>query len=208
MNLKAIITSLVVGSSSVAMADPSVTFSGSAQGSYGTTVVRDRVDPDCDPAESEPIAQPYYGQPYDQPYAQPYAQPIAQPVYHREGGVWRDGRWLPPAYRPVVLASGMHFANDGRTFIKVGPQAGRFSTLQISAASGRTFITQVYVQFADGQEQVIRNLDRTLAGNRSLTLDLDGNRRGIARIVVYGGDTRNGWGSWRRTSGTFNVIAS
>ena len=210
MNLKAIIASLVVGSSSVAMASPGVTFSASAQGSYGTTVVRDRIDPDCDPVESEPIAQPSYGQPsYGQPYAdptygQPYAQPISQPTY-REGGVWRGGRWFPPTFRPVVLASDMHFANDGRTFIKVGPRAGRFATLQISAASGRTFIKQVYVEFDNGQEQVIRNVDRTLAGNRTVTLDLDGNRRGIARIVVYGGDIGNGW---RRTSGTFNVIAS
>ncbi|HEY0992385.1 MAG TPA: hypothetical protein VGD80_35275 [Kofleriaceae bacterium] len=214
MNLKTIIASLVLGSSSLAMASPSVTFTASAQGSYGTSVVRDRIDPDCDEPAPAPIAQPYeqpvygqpvYGQPYEQPYTQPYEQPYAQPAAYPQGGFWRGGRWLPPAFRPVVLASGMHFASDGRTFIKVGPQAGRFATLQLSAASGRTFITQVYVQFDNGQEQVIRNLDRVLVRNQSLTLDLDGNRRGIARIVVYGGDIRNGW---RRSGGTFNVIAS
>ena len=209
MNLKAIITSLVLGSSSLAMASPGVTFTASAQGSYGTSVVRDRFDPDCNEPTPAPIAQPYeqpYEQPYGQPsYGQPYAQPYAQPAAYREGGFWRGGRWMPPVYRPVVLANDMHFANDGRTFIKVGPQAGRFNTLQISAARGRTFISQVYIQFDNGQEQVIRNLDRVLVRNQSLTLDLDGHRRGIARIVVYGGDIRNGW---RRSSGTFNVIAS
>ena len=180
MNLKATIASLILGSSSLAIASPSVTFTASAQGSYGTTVVRDRVQP----------AAP---------------QPIAHPSYDREGGIWRGGHKLPPVYRPVTLASGLHFANDGRTFIKVGPQAGRFATLQLSAASGRTLIKQVYVQFDNGQEQVIRNVDRTLVGNQTLTLDLAGNRRSIARIVVYGSDLFRGW---RRSNGSFNVIAS
>jgi hypothetical protein len=174
MNLKAIIASLVLGSSSLAMASPTVTFSASAQGSYGTTVVRDRPEP----------------------------APISQPS---QTGFWRGDRRLPPVYRPVVLASDMHFANDGRTFIKVGPQQGRFSTLQISAARGRTFIKQVYIEFDNGQEQVIRNLDRTLVGNQTLTLDLDGNRRNIARIVVYGNEMFRGW---RRSNGSFNVTAS
>ena len=179
MNLKTIIASLVLGSSSLAMASPSVTFGASAQGSYGTTVVRDRVQP----AAPQPIA----------------------PTDYRDGGVWRGGHKLPPVFRPVTLASAVHFANDGRTFIRVGPQAGRFGTLQISAANGRTLIKQVYIQFENGQEQVIRNVDRTLAGNQTLTLDLDGNRRSIARIVVYGSDMFRGW---RRSNGSFNVIAS
>jgi hypothetical protein len=192
MNLKAIIASLVLGSSSLAAASPAVTFSASAHGSYGTTVVRDRLDPDCDPAT-------------DLPYAKPIAQPIVHPVDYREGGVWRGGRWQRPVYRPVMLASDMHFAGDGRTFIKVGAQQRRFDTLQISAARGRTFIKQVYVEFENGQSQVIRNLDRILVGNQTLTLDLDGNRRNIARIVVYGNDMFNGW---RRSNGSFNVFAS
>jgi hypothetical protein len=88
------------------------------------------------------------------------------------------------------------------TFIAVGSQVGQFGTLQISAAGGRTFIKQVYVQFGNGQVQVIRNLDRTLSGNESLTLDLDGGRRNISRIVVYGN------AGWRRSAGTFAVTAS
>jgi hypothetical protein len=113
-----------------------------------------------------------------------------------------QGKRMPPVYRPVTLASGLHFANNGRTFISVGSHAGQFGTLQISAAGGRTLIKQVYVQFANGQEQVIRNLDRTLSGNESLTLDLDGGRRNISRIVVYGN------AGWRRSAGAFTVTAS
>ena len=180
MNLKAIIASLVLGSSSIAMASPSVTISATAQGTYGTPVVRDHR------------------------FDAPVAQPVAQPIYYRNG--WHREP-LPPVYRPVQLASGMHFAYDGRTSITVGAQTGRFNTLQISADSGRTFIKQVYIQFENGQEQVVRELNRTLLGNQSLTLDLDGNNRAIRRIVVYGSAMNNGWG-WRRASGTFSVTAA
>jgi hypothetical protein len=129
----------------------------------------------------------------------PIAQPIAAPAYSG----WR--RPMPPVYRPVTLASDMHFAADGRTSITVGAQAGRFNTLQISGAAGRTLIKQVYVQFDNGQEQIIRDLNRVLVGNQGLTLDLDGNFRAIRRVIVYGNGLNNGW---RRSMGTFTVTAA
>src|SRR5262245_32079098 len=136
MNIKAIIASLVLGSSSIAMASPSVTFSATAQGGYGTTVVRDhRADDNCNT---------------------PIAQPVAAPISYRDG--WHREP-LPPVYRPVTLASDMHFAADGRTSITVGARAGRFDTLQISADGGRTFVKQVYIQFENGQEQIVRDLN-------------------------------------------------
>ena len=185
MNIKAIIASLVLGSSSVAMAAPSVTVSATAQGSYGTTIVRDHRD---EGHEASSVV------------LQSASQPTYQEASWHSG--WDGGRKLPPVYRPVTLASGLSFAGDGRKFITVGARAGRFETLQISAAGGRTFLQQVYVQFENGQEQVIRNLDRTLTGNDSVTLDLDGGRRGIRRIVVYGNNGR------RRSAGAFSVTAS
>src|SRR5215475_9283928 len=113
MSIKAIIASLVLASSSAAMAAPSVTVS--ARASIGApshvTVIRDR---------RYPVAQP-------------------SPVYYRDRPtVWR-GTPVPPVYRPVTLASAMHFANDGRTFITVGAQAGQFQKLDITSATGRTF---------------------------------------------------------------------
>jgi hypothetical protein len=187
MNLKAVLASLILGSSSLAMAAPAVTVS--AQASYGTTVRDHRSD------DSRPIFLPAH--PVALPAAyDPALRPLpAQPVRH-----------VPPqVYRPVTLASGLHFASRNRTFITVGNQAGRFGSLQISAAGGRTFIQQVYVEFENGQEQVIRNLNRTLTGNDSLTLDLAGDRRGIRRIVVYGNDIHTGW---RRSATGFTVTAA
>ena len=171
MNIKAIVASLVLGSSSVAMAAPAVTFSGSASASYGSTVVREHRVVD------------------------------RQPVYTQTERPWF---WRSQVQRPVLLASGISFANQGRAFITVSDQARRFGSLQISAAGGRTFIKQVYVQFDNGQEQVIRDLNRTLVGGESVTLDLDGSRRGIRRIVVYGADSNRGF---RRNQGAFSVTA-
>jgi hypothetical protein len=185
MNTKAIIASLVLASSSAALAAPGVTVS-TAQASVGTPVgspvVRDHRTDDSSSTSGQ----------------------MARP----SGIYWRDG-WhgepMPQVYRPVTLAERLRFARNGRTSITVGSQAGRFAKLQISAAAGRTFIKQVYVQFDNGQAQVVRNLDRTLSGHESLTLDLDGNRRAIRRIVVYGNDTTM---SWQRGGGSFTVTAS
>jgi hypothetical protein len=182
MNIKAFIASLVLGSSSAALAAASITISATARGSigtpsYGTTVVRD------------------------------HRSPVAQPsqIYYRDRPAQWSGNRMPPVYRPVTLGSEMHFANDGRTFITVGSQAGQFQKLDIRSATGRTFIKQVYVEFDNGQQQVLRNLDRTLVGNECLTLDLDGGRRSIRRIVVYGNALNNGF---RYEPGTFNITAS
>ena len=182
MNLKAIIASVVLGSSSVAMAAPSVTVSATLHGGYGSTIVRDHRGG----YESPPIMRP--------------------PVVVQRPPIMRPVGWkLPPVFRPVTLANDIAFARDGRKFITVGAQAGTFGKLELSAAGGRTFIKQVYVQFADGQEQIVRNLDRTLSNGQCLTLDLDGNRRAIRRIVVYGQNLDNGF---RHEANAFDVVAS
>ena len=197
MNIKAIIASLVLGSSSVAMAAPGVTFSASAQASYGATADCEQHGNQGDTTVKSP------------PIYQGDTTVKSPPIYQgdttvKSPPIMRPGWKLPPVYRPVTLASDVSFARDGRTFITVGSQAGRFETLTINAAGGRTFIKQVYVQFDNGQEQVVRNLDRTLAGNANLTLDLDGNRRAIRRIVVYGNDIAGR----HQSAGTFTVTAS
>jgi hypothetical protein len=214
MNLKAIAASLILGSSSLAMAQPA------------QRIVDDNCEPTApaaQPVYNQPVyGQPVYGQPaygqpaYGQPvYGQPaYGQPVySQPVYSPPiysppiySPPAQPGRWRrPPVFSTVTLASNMHFTNQGRTFITVGSQAGRFGSLQLSAAGAPTFIQQVYVEFDNGQEQVIRNLNRTLAGHQSLTVDLDGNRRAIRRVVVYGRDLNNGW---RGAAGGFTLSAA
>lgn len=182
MNTKAILVSLVLGSSSIAMASPSapgVTVATEGDASYDATVVRDHRSADS------------------------YTSSPAQPTYHRGG--WNGGGPLPPVYRPVTLASGVHLTADRRAVIDVGGQLGRFGTLRIQATSGRVFVKQVYVQFANGERQIVRNLDRTLTSGESLTLDLDGSRRAIRRVVVSGSSSHR---TWRRSAGAFRVTAA
>ena len=191
MNIKLILASLVLGSSSIALAAPAAPGVTVTTESYGSPIVRDHRD-----------ATEYTRAPVAQPVAQPVPSGIYRIGWHPG---WEGGQPLPPVYRPVTLASGLHLAANSQTTINVGAQLGRFGTLQINATGGRTVVRKVYVQFANGQEQIVRNLDRTLTGNESLTLDLDGGRRAIKRVIVYGAFGSQGW---RRTGGTFSVTAS
>jgi len=209
MNTKVLLASLVLGSSSVAMASPGIAVTASAHGSFGTTVVRDHraVDDDCDSTVSEPAyGQPVYGQPvYGQPvYGQPvYGQPVYGPPVYSPPIIRPD--WRPaPVYSPVTLATSQQIPGEGWKLVNVGSQMGRFDALQISAAGSRVFVQQVYVQFDDGSTQVIRNMDRMLIGNQSLTVDLDGNHRAVRRVIVYGKQPTSGI---RRATGRFTLTA-
>jgi hypothetical protein len=188
MNTKLLLASLVFGSSSITLAAPAAPGVTVTTESYDAVIVRDRRDGD---AEYRRV-----------PAAQPAPSGIYRIGWHPG---WDGGQPLPAVYRPVTLASGLHLAANSQTTIQVGAQLGRFGTLQIHATSGRTVVRQVYVQFADGQVQILRNLNRTLTDNDSLILDLDGGRRSLRRVIVYGAFGGQGW---RRTGGTFSLTAS
>lgn len=136
MKFKALITALVLGSSSLAMAAPG----------YQTTAFRPNPD-----------------------------------------AVYRS---------PVVLASNLTLNKaQKRTVLQVDSER-RFTKLQISGVSGRTEIQAVTITFANGQKQVVRNLDRLLTGNQAFTIDLEGRSRQIDSIAIKGesaGGIRQGW---------------
>ena len=196
MNIKAILASLVLGSSTIAMAAPAapgVTVSTVGYGDSAT--IRDHRF-DTSPANRHDD---------DDRYRAPIAPPATAPnaIYYRDRGAWH-GEPMPQVYRPVTLAAGLRLAANSQTEIKVGGQAGAFTALKLDATGGRSFVRQVYIQFENGQEQIIRNINRTLTGNECLTLDLDGGRRQIHRVIVYGALGQPGW---RRAAGSFNVTA-
>lgn len=181
MNLKTILVSLVLGSSSIALAAPAAPAPAPTS---ATVVVRDHAA----------------GTEYTVTNAQA-SRPNA--IDYKDGQGWR-GMPKPPVFRPpVTLASSMRLTS-GRASIAVGSQAGKFDTLQLTASAGKTFIQQVVVQFNNGQNQVI-GLRKTLDGNDSLTIDLAGNHREIRKIVVTGNELSTGR---RRPFGAFNIIAS
>ncbi|HEY6175228.1 MAG TPA: hypothetical protein VIX73_12310 [Kofleriaceae bacterium] len=196
--MKAILASLILGSSSIAMASPAapgVTVSSVSYGTPNVTVRDHRLD-------SAPYQSPAYSNwNDDDAYRAPIAQPVARPIYWRTG--WH-GQPMPAVYRPVTLAAGLRLPANSQTEIKVGGQQGAFTTLKLEATGGRSFIRQVYIMFENGQEQILRNVNRTLTGNDCFTIDLDGGRRQINRVIVYGALGQPGW---RRAPGTFNLTA-
>lgn len=181
MNLKTILVSLVLGSSSIALAAPAAPAPTSA-----SFVVRDHA------AGTEYTV----ANDHDSPAARPNA------IDYKDGQSWR-GMPKPPVYRPVTLASSLRLST-GRASIAVGSQAGKFDTLQLTASAGKTFIKQVTIQFNNGQNQVI-GLGKMLDGNGTLTIDLAGNHREIRKIVVTGNELSTGR---RRPYGAFNITAS
>ncbi|HET9622281.1 MAG TPA: hypothetical protein VFP84_13000 [Kofleriaceae bacterium] len=176
MTTKLILASLVLGSSTLAMAAPAaqVTITERAN---GTTVIRDYREP----VITHPIL-----------INEPARPVIAHPVF-----------WHAPVYPSVTLAADQQIFH-GRTVINVGRQAGRFATIKLEADGGRTYVQKVVVKFANGERQVMSRLDHTLVGDDSLTLDLAGNRRAIASIAVYGQEMNNGFryerGAFRLTA--------
>ncbi len=215
MNIKALITTLVVGSSSMASAD-SLTVRGSVSVSLGSTV-----RPTPRPVVVHEDCAPVQAAPYRPASSRPIYQPINRPIYRPTLPVVVQPVWQAPVYNPTnVLVSSTasqytgaiysqprYFAapgpnawfdlseatriEAGREFFKIGANKGSFRGLRLEAlGNGHSKIDQVTIEFADAEgrakHQVVK-LDSWIGrGNSTLTIDLDGNYRQITRVIVYG----------------------
>lgn len=212
MNIKALITTLVIGSSSVASAD-SLTVRGSVSVSLGSSarpaprsvVVHD----DCAPVQAAPY-RPAPSRPYhDHPTRPVVVQPVWQaPVYNPAnvlvsstasqytGTIYSQPRYFaaPGANAWFDLSEATRI-EAGRQFFKIGANKGSFRSLRLDAlGNGRSNIEQVTIEFADAEgrakHQVVK-LDSWIGrGNTTLTIDLDGNYRRITRVIIYGSTDR------------------
>lgn len=194
MNLKALITSLVLGSSSVALASP-VSFGASAQvtasvgfGQAGP-VVRDHR-----PAPIPPPVRPIY-QPIVQPAPMP-VRPVFQPPANDDCTNVRVGTTASEYIGPVAGRFGgwLNLTQPtriemGRELINLPANAGRFNTIQLRGAGGDTKIDSVLVQFKGGSYQFV-HVNQTLCGNQTLNLDIPGRNQAVTRLVVYGSSER------------------
>ncbi|MDB4963239.1 MAG: hypothetical protein JWP01_3238 [Myxococcales bacterium] len=205
MKIKALITTLaIIGSSSVAMARP-VTVSGSANASWRF---------DTRPAPTTTVVRDHR--------VQPVIVTPAHPAALRAGTRWNayanagwsdryddgfdDGRYNRP--RALVLAEGLNFGNtEYRKDLVPGAGAGRFNALRIDSDGGQTFIVKVVVEFADGGAVQVVDLNRTLRGNQSMTIDLSGSARPLHRVLVYREDGGAAETINRRHNGAFTVTA-
>lgn len=201
MNIKALLTTLVLGSSSMASAD-SLTVHGSVSVSLGNSAHPARpvvIQDDCAPVQSAPY-RPASSRPVHQPTRPVVVQPVWQaPVYHptntRVGTSVSQYTGVIYSARQYVRASNDWYdlseatrIDEGREFFTIGANKGSFRGLRLEAlGNGRSYIRQVGIEFADGSRTQVVNFDTRIGrGNSSLTIDLDGNYRQIKRIIVYG----------------------
>ena len=171
MKIKALVTLLVLGSSSLALAD------SYRDDTYGP-MVRDH-------RYTQPVASPLPAPPV---VTAPQA-PVAQ--YHGQLGFG----WRKPALqlRPVLLADDARVS--GWSMINVSQTNRTFTKLELKAASGRTDLDRVLITFGNGQRQVVSlrgKQEGKINAQKSLTIDLDGGARNIKSIMLIGSSGRRG----------------
>jgi len=110
-----------------------------------------------------------------------------------------------PRPQPVMLADDLSFANTvGFRNFTVGAEKGPFSKIEISATHGTTLIKKVYIQFANGQEQTINDVDANLRAGQSVDITLDGHgANGIKQMVVW---TNENYQTINYATGEFSVL--
>lgn len=193
MKIKALITALVLGSSSVAMAQP-LTINASARVSWGVgssgPVVRDHRD-----ARPIVVNDRLRNLPRFQEALYPnnnrlggdastYVGPRPAPMMHHGNGY--------DSYRPSWLAITEPTRIDrGRQFIAVGTDLGRFRQLRLRNTVGWSMITQIKIDFGNNVIQTVDLNQRLDRYNPVIDIDLDGYARSINRVIVYG-STANG----------------
>lgn len=202
MKIKALVTMLVLGTSSVAMARPATvagsaggTVTASAQWSFSTASNRgnDRVR---DHRDQDRVVIRDHRTPRT-----PAPTPVAyQP---RPNYIITSPRPYYEAPRFTVLGQGLVFsANDYRK--DLGLDGSKlFSTVRIDAAGSAVNIQEVRVTFKTGETQTIA-VNQTISGNQTLTYDLTGELRPVTRVLVYGAPTADRYAP--RTSAGFAVM--
>ena len=212
MNFKALITTLVLGSSSAAMADTSFQVSGSV--TFGSAPTHVHV-----PARPIPAPTPVV---VADDCVDPYSHVVKQPV---QMGVWRGPYFNPtnttigvsksiytgsiatskPLYRRTAYGRGMWMhpttwfdlteatrIDSGREQFNVGAEHGQFKSLKLQGlGGGSSQISHISIEYVDGgksNQKVLVN--RSLTASAPITIDLDGSYRKIARIIVNGSTDR------------------
>lgn len=110
-----------------------------------------------------------------------YQPPVYNPPIHN-----------PPVYEPPVqagtlLADNLAFeGSGGRRFITVGASAGAFSKVRIASSKGTVFLKELLIEYTDGTSQYIEGIEANLRPGEARDFNLDGGRKTITRIVVYG----------------------
>jgi hypothetical protein len=170
MNKTSLVAALVIGSSSIALAQPG-------------PIVRDHRTPAPIVTQQPPATVTHIddGRVVSSGgYLRPTIRPVVRPFP------------APPTW--VTLANDTQV--KGRTQIKLAPTARLYSKLELRAEYGKSDIDRVQIVFTDGRTQTVRLDKKLVAGDvrgrqprgavPSLTIDLAGQARSIDRIIITG----------------------
>jgi hypothetical protein len=183
MKIKALITTLVLGSSSIAMAHP-------VSAPVPAPVIRDHRAPAVGSDDCGPAVQPMPPQPA------PVYQPVWQPMPPQPAPVYQPPVYQPPVYQPHYHTSwtvlgGVNRIVDGAMSFRVGRTGQQFSRLKLESEGGKSLIQRVLIQFANGRTQTIEVNQYLTASNPTIKLDLEGRTRAIAKVTVIGRNARS-----------------
>lgn len=170
--IKAALVTVLLGSSTAAMAAPGISFTAGAQVSLGASV-----------SVSGPIVRDHRSEP----------APMPAPVYQAPAPVFTPAVYQQPAYQQPVneltswisLGSPMSLLR-GRDVIRPN-LAPNITQIRLQASSGMSYIQTVQVRFKDGSIQNV-NLNQWLTTRAPMAqFDLTSNcRAGIDTITVIG----------------------
>ncbi len=126
--------------------------------------------------------KPVYRAPATKPPVRTVTKAPAKRIEYRPPIVIRDHR---EPVRPVFSVLSGSQSLWGRTSFNLWSQSA-YATLKLQASAGFTFVDRVVITFGNGQTQTL-TLRRWVGGRLSpLSIDLDGNRRFITNVMVYG----------------------
>lgn len=185
MQLKSLIATIILGSTSIAAASPSVRDHrhSTTTTSSTTTVVSANLSAS---ANGGVVVTP--APVVDAPVPSIDKRLAIRGELHLGADVRRP---MPPIYRPVPAPTWITLANNaslhGRASIDLHNMKRQFSKLELRAEGrGRIAIDRVMIVFGNGQRQIM-NLDTKLSKQRpSLAIDLKGETRAIDRIIIVG----------------------
>jgi hypothetical protein len=161
MNLKALITLLVLGSSSAAMARP-IVVSGTAGASVTVRDHRDHRD------YRAPVPAPAPG--HDGSYRTP---PPFVPL------------WTTLGTESRIIDGAMAFR------VSPVLRGARFTALKLQSSGGKSLINRVEIQFVNGRTQVVQLDQYLTASSPTITIDLAGDAaRSIRNVTVIGRNAR------------------
>jgi hypothetical protein len=163
MSLKALITTLVLGSSSVALAAP---------------VVRDHRTHEPAPTRISSGSVDHRSSIDIYATADISVRPRPTPMPPAPAP-------MPPQLSWVLLANDAKVA--GRTTIKIAQGTRAFTKLELRAqGNGNAQIEKVLITFGNGQTQTVNVHKRLSKYDSSFSIDLTGNTRFISKVVLVG----------------------